>query len=137
MEKKSFNYRILMLTTLIISGCSIIYEVLISAVSSYLVGDSVKQFSITIGLYMCAMGIGSYISKYIKDKLFSGAVIIAESHLTIHTWPEHAYAAVDLFTCGDIDYEAGLNTLKVFLESKRCEVKKMFRGEFSKVKISE
>lgn len=67
----------------------------------------------------------------------SGAVIIAESHLTIHTWPEHAYAAVDLFTCGDIDYEAGLNTLKVFLESKRCEVKKMFRGEFSKVKISE
>lgn len=67
----------------------------------------------------------------------SGAVIIAESHLTIHTWPEHAYAAVDLFTCGDIDYEVGLNTLKVFLESKRCEVKKMFRGEFSKVNICE
>lgn len=31
----------------------------------------------------------------------SGAVIIAESHLTIHTWPEFGYAAVDLFTCGD------------------------------------
>ncbi len=30
----------------------------------------------------------------------SGAVIISESHLAIHTWPEHAYAAVDLFTCG-------------------------------------
>lgn len=76
MEKKSFNYRILMLTTLIISGCSIIYEVLISAVSSYLVGDSVKQFSITIGLYMFAMGIGSYISKYIKDKLFDWLISV-------------------------------------------------------------
>ncbi len=31
----------------------------------------------------------------------SGAVIISESHLAIHTWPEHAYAAVDLFTCGE------------------------------------
>ena len=31
----------------------------------------------------------------------SGAVIIQESHLTIHTWPEYGYAAVDLFTCGD------------------------------------
>lgn len=30
----------------------------------------------------------------------SGVVIIAESHLTIHTWPEHGYAAVDVFTCG-------------------------------------
>ena len=30
----------------------------------------------------------------------SGAVIIAESHLTIHTWPEYGFAAVDIFTCG-------------------------------------
>jgi S-adenosylmethionine decarboxylase proenzyme len=31
----------------------------------------------------------------------SGVVVIAESHLAIHTWPEHGYAAVDFFTCGD------------------------------------
>lgn len=31
----------------------------------------------------------------------SGAVIVAESHLAIHTWPEYGYAAVDVFTCGD------------------------------------
>ena len=32
----------------------------------------------------------------------SGVVVIAESHLTIHTWPEYDYAAIDIFTCGDI-----------------------------------
>lgn len=31
----------------------------------------------------------------------SGVVVIAESHIFIHTWPEHSYAAVDIFTCGD------------------------------------
>lgn len=31
----------------------------------------------------------------------SGVVVIAESHVTIHTWPEHGYAAVDIFTCGE------------------------------------
>lgn len=31
----------------------------------------------------------------------SGVVLIAESHFTIHTWPEDAYAAVDIFTCGE------------------------------------
>jgi len=33
----------------------------------------------------------------------SGVVVIAESHLSVHTWPEHGYAAVDLFTCGHVD----------------------------------
>lgn len=32
----------------------------------------------------------------------SGIVVIAESHLSIHTWPEYGYAAVDIFTCGDL-----------------------------------
>ncbi len=31
----------------------------------------------------------------------SGVVLISESHVTIHTWPENGYAAVDVFTCGD------------------------------------
>jgi len=31
----------------------------------------------------------------------SGVVVIAESHLSVHTWPEHRYAAIDIFSCGD------------------------------------
>lgn len=65
-----------MLTTLIISGCSICYELIISAVSSYLLGDSTLQYSVTIGLYMSAMGLGSFISKYMKKNLFDWFVLI-------------------------------------------------------------
>ncbi len=42
----------------------------------------------------------------------SGAVIIAESHLAIHTWPEHGFAAVDFFSCGAVDMDRGLAVLK-------------------------
>ena len=31
----------------------------------------------------------------------SGVIVIAESHVTIHTWPEHGYTAIDIFTCGE------------------------------------
>jgi S-adenosylmethionine decarboxylase len=48
----------------------------------------------------------------------SGVVVIAESHFTIHAWPEHDYAAVDIFTCGDnINLEAAINSMKDSFES--------------------
>ena len=64
------QFRLLMLTTLMISGCSMVYELIISAVSSYLIGDSTLQYSVTIGLYMFALGIGSFLSKFIRDNLW-------------------------------------------------------------------
>lgn len=59
-----------MLTTLIISGCSMCYELIISAVSSYLLGNSTLQYSVTIGLYMASLGFGSYISRFFRKNLF-------------------------------------------------------------------
>ena len=76
MQEKKFSYRRLMFTTFVISGCSMVYELLISSVSSYLLGDSILQFSITIGLYMCAMGLGSYLSKFIKIQLFDWFIFV-------------------------------------------------------------
>ncbi|WP_073388093.1 polyamine aminopropyltransferase [Butyrivibrio fibrisolvens] len=72
----SKKYRLLMLTTLIISGCSMCYELIISAVSSYLLGNSTLQYSVTIGLYMASLGLGSYISKYFSKNLFNIFVTI-------------------------------------------------------------
>lgn len=74
--KSKFDARLLLVTTLLISICSIIYELIISSISSYLKGDSITQFSITIGLYMSAMGLGSYVSKYIKENLFNKFIFI-------------------------------------------------------------
>ena len=56
--------------------CSIVYELLISTTSSYFLGDSVKQFSLTIGVYMAAMGLGSYLSKFIDQKLLASFIWI-------------------------------------------------------------
>ena len=45
-------------------------------------------------------------------------IIISESHFTIHTWPEFGYAAVDVFTCGDvIDMDVAAETLRTGLEA--------------------
>lgn len=59
----------LLLSVLIVALCGIAYELIIAAVSSYLLGNSVAQFSITIGLFMFAMGIGSYLTKFIHQDL--------------------------------------------------------------------
>jgi S-adenosylmethionine decarboxylase len=62
----------------------------------------------------------------------SGVVIIAESHLTIHTWPEYSYAAVDIFTCGDlIKAEVAASYIIKQLESKNPSIVEMKRGILS------
>ncbi|NDY72506.1 adenosylmethionine decarboxylase [Desulfobacter hydrogenophilus] len=50
----------------------------------------------------------------------SGVVIIAESHFTVHAWPEHNYAAVDIFTCADnIDLDTAIHSIEAQLSSQR------------------
>jgi len=61
----------------------------------------------------------------------SGVVVIAESHVTIHSWPEYNYAAVDIFTCGDtIDPWVIQEYLKEAFESKNISSMEMKRGLF-------
>lgn len=59
----------------------------------------------------------------------SGVVIIAESHFTIHTWPEYGYAALDIFTCGEtIDSQKALDFIEKKLDVKTVSVTEMRRG---------
>ena len=59
----------------------------------------------------------------------SGVVVIAESHLAIHTWPEYGYAAVDLFTCGeDVNPDAAFEFLKEHLKADHFTAFEMKRG---------
>ncbi|MBI4051983.1 MAG: adenosylmethionine decarboxylase [Elusimicrobia bacterium] len=59
----------------------------------------------------------------------SGVVVIAESHLAIHTWPEYHYAAVDIFTCGrSIDPWKAYPVLKREFKAKRMKAMELKRG---------
>ena len=65
----------------------------------------------------------------------SGVVVIAESHITIHTWPEHNYAAVDIFTCGEtVDPWVISKHLEEALECQQISQSEIKRGLFSEPK---
>ena len=53
----------------------------------------------------------------------SGMVIIAESHLSIHTWPEYGYAAVDIFTCGEMNAVAAINYLTLAFVAAKTQTR--------------
>ncbi|OHD66488.1 MAG: S-adenosylmethionine decarboxylase proenzyme [Spirochaetes bacterium RBG_13_51_14] len=58
----------------------------------------------------------------------SGVIVIAESHFAIHTWPEHGYAAVDLFSCSDVNYKAALNHIRKQVGASHFSVALVHRG---------
>ncbi len=60
----------------------------------------------------------------------TGFVLLADSHLSLHTWPELDYVAVDIFTCGrDASGREALAYLEQALEPERVEIHRVLRGE--------
>src|SRR5215469_3312392 len=67
---------LLFITVLLIAACGLIYELIAGTIASYLIGDSVFQFSTVIGTYLFAMGLGSALSRYITKRLIERFVWI-------------------------------------------------------------
>ena len=59
---------LLVLSVFIVASCGLAYELIAGALASYVLGDSVLQFSTIIGTYLFAMGIGSHLSKYVPEE---------------------------------------------------------------------
>jgi S-adenosylmethionine decarboxylase len=59
----------------------------------------------------------------------SGVAVLAESHISIHTWPECGYAALDVFMCGAAEPERCVPMLKEAFQAKRAEVDTLLRGK--------
>ena len=76
MQYSKFNTIVLIGITFIVGLCSLAYELLISTISSYFLGDSVTQFSLTIGVYLASMGIGSYFTRYVTKCLASTFIFV-------------------------------------------------------------
>jgi spermidine synthase len=69
-QSKAFEL-LLLLSVFVVATCGLIYELVAGTLASYLLGDSITQFSIIIGSYLFAMGIGSYLSKFLKGNLLA------------------------------------------------------------------
>lgn len=88
----------------------------------------IKEAMITAAVDCGAVVLGDSFHRFSPQGV-SGVVVIAESHLSIHTWPEYGYAAVDIFTCGTVVVpEKAAETLIEKLESKNPSVTEIQRG---------
>jgi S-adenosylmethionine decarboxylase len=58
----------------------------------------------------------------------SGVAIIKESHISIHSWPEYKYAAIDIFVCGDINPYKAIPVIKKGFRTKDIQVVELKRG---------
>jgi S-adenosylmethionine decarboxylase len=59
----------------------------------------------------------------------SGVAVLAESHISIHTWPEAGYAALDVFMCGKADPDACVPILREAFKVKKVAVSELLRGQ--------
>jgi len=59
----------------------------------------------------------------------SGVAVLAESHISIHTWPEAGYAALDVFMCGSADPDKCIPVLREAFSAKRVGVNELLRGQ--------
>ncbi len=61
----------------------------------------------------------------------SGVVLIAESHISIHTWPENGFSAVDIFTCGEMQPQVAIDIMRKDFRAKEATVKVVMRGRLN------
>jgi len=90
--------------------------------------DSIRRVMLTAANEAGATVLGESFHRFSPQGI-SGVVIIAESHLLIHTWPEYGYAAADIFTCGDsVQPEKAAKILISKLGAKNHSIVEMQRG---------
>jgi S-adenosylmethionine decarboxylase len=58
----------------------------------------------------------------------SGVAVLAESHISVHTWPERQFAAFDIFMCGDAEPELAVEVLRTHFHSGQFQVQELLRG---------
>jgi spermidine synthase len=71
MPQKMNTQWLLLVAVFVIATCGLIYELVAGTLASYLLGDSVTQFSTIIGVYLFSMGIGSFLAQYLTQRLLS------------------------------------------------------------------
>jgi S-adenosylmethionine decarboxylase len=72
--------------------------------------------------------IGVHLHKFSPEGGITGVAILAESHISIHTWPEINYAAIDVFMCGECNASLAIPVLKAHFQPETCKINTIARG---------
>ncbi len=90
--------------------------------------DLLRDAMLTAAIKCGAVVLGDSFHRFSPQGV-SGVVVIAESHLSVHTWPEYGYAAVDVFTCGStVNPQTAAEVLIERLGSKSHSITEIPRG---------
>lgn len=89
--------------------------------------ERVREIMLAAALQAGATVIGESFHRF-QPQGVSGVVVISESHLSIHTWPERGYAALDFYTCGNIDPSVAMSYAATPLGAKSFDVVTVHRG---------
>jgi S-adenosylmethionine decarboxylase len=91
--------------------------------SPELIEQALKKAAVEAG----ATILYSYMHKF-NPQGVSGVIVLAESHISIHTWPEKQYAAIDIFMCGSCDPYSSLPILKEYFTPEGIQISENKRG---------
>ncbi len=69
-----------------------------------------------------------HLHHFTPNQGISGVAVLAESHISIHTWPENGYAALDVFMCGGAEPQATIEVLRAAFKPDRLAVEEILRG---------
>ena len=79
----------------------------------------------------CATLLHIHLHHFTPNGGVSGVAVLAESHISIHTWPEHGYAALDIFMCGGARPHEGVEVLRKSFRPGRVAIEEILRGRGS------
>ena len=89
--------------------------------------DKIRDICIAAAKKANATVITEHFHHFGEEYGVSGVVVLAESHISIHTWPEEGYCAIDVFMCGACDPNDTLEIFETELESTKCSIKVLYR----------
>ena len=93
----------------------------------YLIEEALENAAIAVK----AKKIDICVHKFSENHGVSGVITLAESHISIHTWPEILFAAIDVFTCGKCKPHSCIDILKSYLEPSHVKIIECNRGLIS------
>lgn len=101
----------------------------------YIFNDFIEHILKTANVHLLSKNIHFFDFNHENKKIdgaFTALYLLSESHLSIHTWPEKNYIAVDIFTCGNCDVEYIAQRFIDYFEPKSKKLTLLERGKFKK-----